>query len=79
MPLPVEIEHQAPRASSELAARFEQMHSVTGAGALRGGGAAGPAGADDGDAQGRRHAETQVFHAIQSLRSGVSAMRWCST
>jgi hypothetical protein len=40
-----------------------------------GGGESRPAGADDGDL----HANIQVFQAIQSLRTGVRAMRWWST
>jgi hypothetical protein len=34
-----------------------------------------PAAANDGNF----HPKTQVFQAIQILRTGVSAMRWCST
>ena len=68
---------QAARAPAGLRRHLEDRHRV--AGLDRGDRCRqpGPARADDGDAA---HRPRQlVFIAIQSLRTGVSEMRWCST
>ena len=56
---------------------FENGGGNAGAGEFDGGGEAGTAAADNGDPG--LQLETQVFQASQSLRSGVSEMRWLST
>ncbi len=66
----------AARAAAQAARSFEDRGADA---ALREGdrsSESGPAGADD---RGAAQAVTQVRHAIQSLRIGVSAVRWSST
>ena len=69
------VDVDAAGAAAEGAAGFEQGGVDAGCRQFDGGGDARPAAADDGDL----HAKAQVFQAIQSLRTGVSAMRWCRT
>ncbi len=74
-----QVKHETARATAQFTAGFQQEHVMAVAHAGGGRRAAGPSRTDDGDAQPGRHADTQVFQAIQSLRSGVSAIRWCRT
>ena len=62
-------------APAQGAPGFEQGGVDTGRRQFDGSRDARPAAADDGDL----HAKAQVFQAIQILRTGVSAMRWCRT
>ena len=75
MRIAVQFEHKPARTAAELTARFEQDRLVSRPSAGRRGRTPGPAASDHTDAQSCCHVETQVFHAIHSLRSGVSAMR----
>ena len=55
------------------------LHLPPGAPRMHGGSQAGPAGADHGHTQRLQRPRQCVRHAIHSLRSGVSEVRWCST
>ncbi len=71
------VEPEAARASAQRRCGLEQRHAVAGGGGLHRSGDAGPAAADHGKVHQRSR---QFVHiASQALRSGVSAMRWCST
>ena len=63
----------APRPSTRHRARFEYDDARACGCERDGGGHAGVSRADD------RYAVTQVFHAIQNLRNGVSDVRWART
>ena len=65
----------AARASSQQGRSLEQVDADAGLRQRHRGGASGPAAADDGHGSALRHAERQVRHASQSLRSGVSDVR----
>jgi len=70
------VDGDAPRPTPQAARGFENRYAKA---ALREGdrsSESGPAAADNRDAT---QAVTQVRHAIQSLRIGVSAVRWSST
>ena len=70
------VEGHAPRPAPKAAGGFEDGYADA---LLREGdrsSESGPAGPDNRDAT---QAVTQVRHAIQSLRIGVSAVRWSST
>ena len=66
----------AARAAAQAARGFEDRYADAALGEGDRGSESGPAGADD---RGAAQAVTQVRHAIQSLRIGVSAVRWSST
>ena len=75
---------QGARTAAPLAAGFPDLHLVALLLQGDGGGHAGPAAAHDGDALRLGHGPYMrpracIFHASHSLRSGVRAMRWCST
>ena len=72
-PAPVELDCTG--APAQRAPGFVKGGGDTGRRQFDGSRDARPAAADDGDL----HAKAQVFQAIQSLRTGVSAMRWCRT
>ena len=65
--------------AAQGAGGLEDGHAVPGPGRAQRGRQARPAGADDGDAHGYMRPSACIFQASQNLRSGVSAMRWCST
>ena len=70
----------APRATAQGSRLLDQGDAQAVLGELDRGGAARPAAADDGDMMERAsHGRRAVFHATQSLRSGVSAIRWSRT
>ena len=75
------VEHDAGQrdasgATAEDTRLLDQRDADAVLGELHGGGAARPAAADDSDMLERAgHGRRAVFHAIQSLRSGVSAIR----
>ena len=73
----------APCTAADDTRLLEQRHANAGLGKFDRRGAARPAATDDGDGDVRfdagRQGRRAVFHAIQSLRSGVSAIRCDST
>ena len=74
-------ERDATRASAERSRLLDELDPHAGLRELDGGRASRPAAADDGDmaASASVTRRRDVFHAIQSLRSGVSAIRRSST
>ena len=75
------VHTDASRASAQLRCHLEQRDTVAQPRRFDCAGQTGPATADHGHAQrSLRHRPRQfVRMAIQSLRSGVSEVRWCST
>ena len=69
----------ATRAAAGRAIGLVEAHRVAAASEAYRRGEAGVARAHHRDAPGDVHPFTHVFQAIQSLRSGVRAMRWSST
>ena len=72
---PAPVDFDCTGTAAGLASGFVEGGGYPGCGQVDGGGKARPAAADDRNF----HAKAQVFQAIQSLRTGVNAMRWCST
>ena len=75
--LPAHMHRAGPAAG--LGCHLEHLDRVSGLARVDRRRDAGPAGADDGHAQGIQRPRQWVRHAIHSLRSGVSEVRWCST
>ena len=77
------VEYHAAGPATQRLRGLEHGDGNAGGGQGHGGREACPTAADYGDiALGcpcGHQARTQVFQAIQSLRTGVNAMRWCST
>jgi hypothetical protein len=69
----VALRLNAPGASTRNRGPLEDGHRHAAAGERHGSGHAGIPGTND------CYAATQVFHAIQNLRSGVSEVRWRRT
>ena len=69
----------APRAPAQHRGRLVQRRRNAGVRERDRGRASGPAATDDRDRRAARYAARDVFHAIHSLRSGVSDVRRSST